>query len=47
MVLALIYVNKESNQVTSIFVGFVVTAIATELILQKVFHREIKPRITT
>lgn len=47
IILALIYVSKESHQVISILLGFVVTAIVTELILQKVFHRNIKPRITS
>jgi len=46
MILALIYVNKESNQVIAILVGFVVVAATTEVTLQKITKREVKPRIT-
>jgi len=45
MVLALIYVSKESNQVITILIGFVVVAATAEVLLQKIAKREIKPRI--
>ncbi len=45
MVLALIYVSQISNQVILILVGFIFVAAITEIILQKIFKREVKPRI--
>jgi len=46
MVLALIYVSKELDQVLIILVGFVVVAATTEMALQKIAKRQVKPRIT-
>ncbi|MBK1853735.1 amino acid permease [Verrucomicrobiaceae bacterium 5K15] len=45
MVLALIYVSKSSNHVVYVLAGFVLLASSTEVILQKIAKREIKPRI--
>ncbi|VAW94543.1 hypothetical protein MNBD_GAMMA23-2305 [hydrothermal vent metagenome] len=45
MTLALIYVTKNSNSVVYILIGFVLVASSTEIILQKIAKREIKPRI--
>ena len=45
MVLALIYVALESSHVVSVLIGFVSLAAITELLLQKVAKREIRPRI--
>jgi amino acid transporter len=45
MVLALIYVGRESDHIISILVGFVFVAAITEILLQKTAKREIKPRI--
>ena len=46
MVLATIYVSKESNQVITILVGFIVSAVITaEILLRKIAKREVKPRI--
>lgn len=45
MVLALIYVSQISNQVIMILIGFVFVAAITELTLQKISKREVKPRI--
>ncbi len=45
MVLALIYVSKNSDSVIYILIGFVLIASVTELLLQKISKREIKPRI--
>ncbi len=36
MVLALIYVSKESNQVITILVGFIVDASTAEIVLRKI-----------
>jgi len=36
MVLALIYVSKESNQVITILVGFIVVASTAEIVLRKI-----------
>ena len=44
MVLSLIYVSKELNQVVNILIGFVVIAFVTEILLQKIYHREIHLR---
>jgi amino acid transporter len=45
MALALVYVSKESNQVITILVGFIVVAATTEILLQKMAGRRVKPRI--
>jgi amino acid transporter len=45
MVLALIYVNEQSNQVSLILLGFLVIAGSIEFFLQKIYKREVKPRI--
>jgi len=45
MILALIYVSRELNQVISILLGFVVVAAITELVLQNIAKREVKPRM--
>jgi amino acid transporter len=45
MMLALIYVNEKSNKVGFILLGFLIVAGTIELILQKIFKREVKPRI--
>ncbi len=45
MVLALIYVSKESNQIGLVLLGFVGIAASTEFILKKTKKREVKPRI--
>ena len=45
MVLALVYVNQRSNQVGLVLLGFLIIAGSTELFLQKIYKREVKPRI--
>jgi len=45
MVLALIYVSKESHQVITVLAGFVVISVTTELIMQKVLQRQVRPRV--
>ncbi len=45
MILALIYVNKVSDSVVYILIGFVLVASVIEISLQKITKREIKPRI--
>ena len=45
MVLALIYVNGQTNQVGLVLLGFLIIAGSTELFLQKITKREVKPRI--
>ncbi len=45
MILALIYVSQASDQVVTILIGFVIVAATTEIILQKIAKREVKPRI--
>jgi amino acid transporter len=45
MLLALIYVSEKSNQVGLILLGFLLVAGATEYFLQKIYQREVKPRI--
>jgi amino acid transporter len=45
MVLAIIYVSRESSHVVIILVGFVVVAAITEFLLQKIAKREVRPRI--
>ncbi|MCF6340156.1 MAG: APC family permease [Sulfurimonas sp.] len=45
MVLALVYVSKSSYSILYILISFVLLASFTELLLQKILKREIKPRI--
>jgi len=45
MVLALVYVSKSSGHVVYILVAFILTASITEIVLQKIAKREIKPRV--
>ena len=45
MVLALVYVNGKSNQVGLVLLSFLIIAGAIELFLQKIYKREVKPRI--
>ena len=45
MVLALVYVNQQSNQVGLVLLGFLIIAGSTEFFLQKIYRREVKPRI--
>jgi len=46
MILAIIYVSKESEHIIPLLLGFAGLALATEVILQVVFERKVKPRIT-
>lgn len=45
MVLAFVYVNEKSNRVGLILLGFLIIAGAMEFFLQKLYKREVKPRI--
>lgn len=45
MVLALVYVTGKSNQIGLILLGFLLTAATTEVLLQKLHHRKVEPRI--
>ncbi|VAW70358.1 hypothetical protein MNBD_GAMMA09-1165 [hydrothermal vent metagenome] len=45
MVLALVYVSKESHQVIIVLAGFVVLSVLTEFFMQKVLQREVRPRV--
>lgn len=45
MLLALVYVNEQSNQVGLTLLGFLFIAGSTEFLLQKIHKREVKPRI--
>lgn len=45
MVLALVYVSRASGHVVYVLVGFVLVASVTEILLQKMAKREIRPRI--
>ena len=45
MVLTLVYVNQRSNRVGLVLLGFLIIAGSTELFLQKITKREVKPRI--
>jgi len=45
MVLALIYVSKQSNQIAFVLLGFLGIAASTEFILKKTHKRAVKPRI--
>ncbi len=46
MVLALVYVSRESGHIISILISFVFVAAMTEILLQTYAKRKIKPRIT-
>lgn len=45
MVLAFIYVSAESKQVSYVLVGFIAFAVSAELFLQKVYKRQVQPRL--
>jgi amino acid transporter len=45
MILALVYVSKQSNHVIYILAGFILIAAMTEILLKKITKREITPRI--
>ena len=45
MVLALVYVSKQSSQVIVVLAGFVILSLATEFALQKVLQRKVRSRI--
>ncbi len=45
MALALIYTQRFSQHVIGVLIGFVALAMATEIFLQKLLQREIRPRI--
>ena len=45
MVLALIYVSQQSGQIAIIPGGFVTLAALSEILLQKISRREVRPRI--
>ncbi len=45
IVLALIYASRTMNNIIAILTAFVATAVITELLLQKIFHRNIHSRI--
>jgi len=45
MVLALIYVIGTSSHIVLILLGFLIFAITTEVLLQKAYSRQVKPRI--
>jgi len=45
MVLALVYVSKESHQVITVLAGFVVLSALTEFVMQKVLLRKIRSRV--
>lgn len=45
LVLSFIYISRELDHIIRILVGFVVVAVVTELSLQKINKKEIKPRI--
>ena len=45
MVLALIYVNGKSNQISLILLSFLIISGSIEFFLQKIYKREVKPRI--
>ncbi len=46
MILALIYVTKKSDHVVSILIGCIFVAAITEISLQKITKRKIRPRVT-
>ena len=45
MALAIFYVLGKSGQVGLVLLGFLLVAGATEIFLQKIYKREVKPRI--
>ncbi len=45
MGLALIYASQHKGNVVTVLIGFVLVSVATEVILQKLTHRTVKPRI--
>ncbi len=45
MILALIYVSRESSKIIIILIGFIAIAATIEIALQKIAKREVKPRI--
>ncbi len=45
MGLALIYASQHKGHVLSVLIGFVLVSVATEVVLQKLTHRSVKPRI--
>lgn len=45
MILALVYVSRASGHVVYVLVGFVLMALSTEILLQKIGNRKIKPRM--
>ncbi|MCB1672672.1 MAG: APC family permease [Gammaproteobacteria bacterium] len=45
MLLALVYVLGNSGQVGYILIAFLVFSVVTEVILRKLFHRKVKPRL--
>ncbi len=45
MVLALIYVTRESGHIVSVLAGFIFIAAMTEFLLRKITKRQIKPRV--
>jgi amino acid transporter len=47
MGLALVYVNEKSSDIVLTLLGFLALAAGTELFLQKIYKREVKPRIKT
>ncbi len=44
MTLALIYVSQKSDHIVQLLLGFVLIAVITEVVLQKMLKREVKPR---
>lgn len=44
MVLALVYISKSSDKVLFVLTGFVLAAVLTEVLLQKITKREVLPR---
>ena len=45
MILALDYISKQSDHVVIVLGGFVLVAVITEIFLQKIINKEVKPRI--
>ena len=45
MTLALIYISHQSGHVVMVLIGFALVAITAEILLQKIRHREVSPRI--
>jgi len=46
MILAIIYVSKEAEHILLLLLGFVAIAVLTEVVLQGILKRKVKPRIT-